>query len=106
MLSIEEMIRLAAPAVVHCETAESEENELARNLSSSISSAGTLRLLNILGRKTLVAGPPYYMLGPDSRGHVPRAFASTHTLLEFRLNNSWLLHVNPNMKRICFGLER
>lgn len=64
--TFEEMIRLAKPDVLlvcQCETAKTAKNKLAIALSSSIASAGTLRLLEILGRKTIIVNgfhPSYF----------------------------------------------
>ncbi|KAK0113064.1 hypothetical protein ONS95_014770 [Cadophora gregata] len=64
--TFEEMIRLAKPDVVlvcQCETAQTAKNKLAIGLSSSITSAGTLRVLEILGRKTIIVNgfhPSYF----------------------------------------------
>lgn len=64
--AFENMIHLAKPDVIlvcQCQTAK-VENELARTLSSSIASAGTIRLLQILDKKTIIVHgfhPSYFI---------------------------------------------
>ncbi|CZS92361.1 uncharacterized protein RAG0_02768 [Rhynchosporium agropyri] len=64
--TFEEMIRLAKPDIVlvcQCETSKTAKNKLATALSSSVTSAGTLSVLEILGRKTIIVNgfhPSYF----------------------------------------------